>query len=117
MSTAQPHGGEVHPTLPPSSVPAWMDVGEARAVLAGHGLRSLPVHGHGGLVGLITVEALSGGPGGPPDAARPVAAVMDWHLVHVPAGADEAAVLHAFSEAAWCWMRTRRDDAHATREA
>lgn len=115
METARQQGGPAHDRRHheplPTSVPSWMSVGDARAVLVGHGLRSLPVHGHQGLIGLITVEALAGGEGAPPGPSATVGEVMDWHLVQVPVDADEAAILHAFEEAAWVWMRTRLQDA------
>lgn len=95
-------------TLPaPSSVPADMTIGEARAVLATHSLRSLPVVVGGRMIGLITVEALAGGDGPVPDAARPLVEVMDWHLVQVDPAAEAIRTLRAFDQAAWQWMRSR----------
>jgi predicted transcriptional regulator len=87
----------------PSHVTAWMTVGEARAALATAGQPALPVAGHTGLVGLITIEALSAGHD--PDA--PVTSVMDWHLVQVPSDADERQVVRLYTDAAWRWLDER----------
>jgi GAF domain-containing protein len=85
-----------------------MSVAEARAALAVAQATAVPVVGHAGLIGLVTVEAL-GAPGVAPDA--PVCDVMDWHLVQVPVDADEEAVVERFSAAAWRWLTTRRLEA------
>lgn len=102
----------IHAHDAPTEIPAWMPVREARAILAAARLRALPVSGHAGLVGLVTIEALGGHDGPPPAPDAPVLSAMDWHLVRVPIDADEAATLHAFEQAAWAWLRTRELDTH-----
>lgn len=87
-----------------------MSVSDARAVLNSSGQHALPVAGHRGLIGMITIEAL-GGDGCPPDPAAPVASVMDWHLVRVPPGSGEDVTLHIYTDAAWTWLRNRGHDA------
>lgn len=94
----------------PGQIPGWMSVSDARAALNASGQPSLPVVGHRGLIGMITLEALGGG-GCPPDPDAPVASVMDWHLVRVPPGTDEDRTLHIYTEAAWTWLRNRGHDA------
>lgn len=94
----------------PTHVAAWMTVGEARAALAAAGQPALPVVGHDGLIGLITVEALGGtGHEGDarPDPDAPVTSVMDWHLVQVAPDADELQVVRLYTAAAWRWLDDR----------
>lgn len=94
----------------PTHVPAWMTIAEARTVLAAAGQPALPVAGHTELIGLITIEALGGGDGSPPDADAPLVSVMDWHLVQMPPGADEVEVLRRYTDAAWHWLGQRRQE-------
>ena len=98
-----------HRTL--SQLPAWMPIGEARARMVAAGVHAVPVTGHEGLIGLITVEALGGEGADPPPPGAPILSVMDWHLVQVPPQADMADTVHAYSHAAWSWLRSRRLDA------
>lgn len=96
---------------PVTEVAATATVGEARVALARTGQPALPVVGHDGMLGLVTVEALGGsslpGDGPAPPDDLPVLAVMDWHLVRVPPDADERAVLDAYTRGAWRWMAER----------
>lgn len=111
------HDDRVHvmETPPPTSVVAsWMTIGEARAALVAAGQRALPVAGHDGLIGLITIEALSGGTDDAvPDPDEPVLAVMDWHLVQLAPDADDDRVGEAFAAAAQAWIVDRRRDTQA----
>jgi len=113
--TARPHPdlSNPRPLSPPAQIPGWMSVAEARATLIASGQHALPVGGHRGLIGMITIEAL-GGHGEPPPPEVPVVAVMDWHLVPLPVDADEDATLRAFTDAAWAWLRNRGLDAEAS---
>ncbi len=95
-------------------VTAWMTVGEARAALVGAGQRALPVIGHDGLIGLITIEALSGtDDDAHPDPDDPVLSVMDWHLVQVSPAAEARQVVGTFTDAGWRWLRTRGHEAES----
>lgn len=91
------------PTAAPTHVAAWMTVAEVRMALAAAGQPALPVVGHAELIGLITVEALATA-----DAAVPVGEAMDWHLVQVPADADELDVVRRYTQAAWRWLDLHR---------
>lgn len=100
-------GPDHHPSL----LTGWMTIGEARAALAAAEQPALPVAGHRGLIGLITIEALGGAEGAPaPDCDAPLASVMDWHLVQVPPTADEDEVLRRYEEAARRWIRHGHGD-------
>lgn len=99
---------------PPTLVTSWMTVGEARAALVAAGQRALPVVGHDGLIGLVTIEALSGSDEGRhPAPEDPLLSVMDWHLVQVPPDADDRQVAAAYAEAARTWARARQAEATA----
>jgi CBS domain-containing protein len=114
-TTARATFGTAHP---PTHIAAWMTVAEARATLAAAGQPALPVAGHRGLIGLITVEALSGAgrrDGAVPDPDAPVASVMDWHLVQVPPDADELQVVRRYRAAGWRWLDDRALESTAPR--
>lgn len=98
----------------PSHLAAWMTVAEARAALAVSGQRALPVIGHTGLIGLITIEALGGTDDEhDPEPDAPLASVLDWHLVQVPPDAEEIEVVRAFTDAAWRWLTHRQQELRA----
>ena len=83
----------------PTHVAAWMTVCEVRAARAAARQPSLPVVGHTGLIGLITIEALAAA-----DDQAPVGSIMDWHLVQVAPDADELTVVRTYTEATWRWL-------------
>lgn len=101
-STSEPSFGA---TRPPTQVAAWMTVAEVRTALAAARQPALPVVGHAGLAGLITVEALATA-----QEDAPVGAVMDWHLVQVPADADGLTVVRSYTRAAWRWIDEHHQD-------
>lgn len=107
MSGPTPSFGHTHQ---PTQVAAWMTVAEARAALAAAGVPALPVSGHTGLIGLITIEALGGDDGPVPHPDAPLASVMDWHLVQVPPDADEQEVVRRYTDAAWRWLAQRHQE-------
>lgn len=113
MAASHPH--LVHDMGTPRDSPlvmSWMTVSEARAALVGAGQRALPVVGHDGLIGLITIEAVSGDVGDHrPATDEPVLAVMDWHLVQVPPQADDGTLERTYADAARTWVRTRGREA------
>lgn len=100
-------GPDHHPSL----LTGWMTICEARAALAAAEQPALPVAGHHGLIGMITIEALAGVEGAPPpDPEAPLLSVMDWHLVQVPPTADEDEVLRRYEDAARHWIRPGQGD-------
>lgn len=111
-SISHPHRGRQRRRVgrPPTLVPAWMSVGDARVLLVSAGQSMLPVADHDGLIGLITIEALGGQGGAAPSADDPVTSVMDWHLVQAPAGADELDTVQAYTDAARKLLCTRGDE-------
>lgn len=115
MSTPETTESEFGHVHHPTQLAAWMTVAEARAALVAAGQPALPVAGHTGLIGLITIEALGGEEGTTPEADAPVASVMDWHLVPVPPDADEQQVVRHYTDAAWRWLGHRRQELAAPR--
>jgi hypothetical protein len=83
-------------------------VAEARAHLRIVGEPVAVVYAHGRPAGLVSEAVLTEAVvAGRSDA--PVGALMDYVAVPVDPGADAEAAVQTFTDAAWAWLRRRRD--------